>query len=70
VGVSIPKEGPSAGIAITSTLISLALGKPANKQVAMTGEINLSGHVGKIGGVKEKVLGAKREGIHNIILPS
>lgn len=67
--IEIGKDGPSAGIAITCALVSLALNIPAQKPIAMTGEIDLSGEVSAIGGVKEKVLGAKREGISNIILP-
>jgi len=50
-------------VAITCSLLSLALNKPAVKDIAMTGEISLSGKVGAIGGVKEKTMGAKREGI-------
>ena len=57
------------GAAITSSLISLALNQPTKFEVAMTGEISLTGKILKIGGVKEKILASKREGITNIILP-
>lgn len=65
-----PKDGPSAGIAITSALISLSLKKPLKTNFAMTGEISLKGKVLKIGGLKEKILAAKREKVFNIICPS
>ncbi len=63
------KDGPSAGIAIASALMSIALNKPYNTNFAMTGEISLNGKVLKIGGLKEKSLAAKREGVTNIICP-
>ncbi|MCD6430527.1 MAG: endopeptidase La [Deltaproteobacteria bacterium] len=66
---SIPKDGPSAGLAIFLTLLSLASGRIADHQVAVTGEISLSGRVLPVGGIKEKVLAARRAGITNIILP-
>lgn len=66
---AIPKDGPSAGLALTSALYSLFSGKAIDPRIAMTGEITLTGRVLPIGGVKEKVLGAKRAGITTIILP-
>jgi ATP-dependent Lon protease len=65
----IPKDGPSGGLAITSSLVSLALKKPLKPGFAMTGEISLKGKVGIIGGVKDKILGGKRSGISNFIFP-
>src|SRR5579863_7067690 len=67
---AVPKDGPSAGVAMVTALVSLLTGRPIRPRVAMTGEISLSGIVLPVGGIKEKVLGAKRAGIQEVILPS
>ena len=65
----IPKDGPSAGVALVTVLVSLMTDTPVRPLTAMTGEITLSGHVLPVGGIKEKFLAAKRAGVKDVILP-
>jgi ATP-dependent Lon protease len=65
----VPKDGPSAGVTMLSSILSALTQRPISAEYAMTGEINLQGNVMPIGGVKEKILAAKRNKIAHVLLP-
>jgi ATP-dependent Lon protease len=66
---AVPKDGPSAGVAIAAALMSLLRGKAIHQNLAMTGEVTLTGRVLPVGGVREKILAARRAGIHIVLIP-
>jgi len=66
---AVPKDGPSAGVSMSTALVSALTGIPVRKQVGMTGEVTLRGRVMEIGGVKQKTIAGHRAGLKTIILP-
>ena len=66
---AIKKDGPSAGIAITTSILSLILNKKVENDIAFTGEISLNGEILKVGGIKEKIIGAYNHGINTVYIP-
>ena len=66
---AVKKEGPSAGVAITTSILSLLLNKKVNNDIAFTGEISLNGDILKVGGIKEKIIGAYNNNIKKVYIP-
>src|SRR5215207_9954794 len=66
---AVPKDGPSAGVTMTTALVSLATGRPVRGDVGMTGEVSLTGRVLPIGGLKQKLLAAQRAGLTTVFVP-
>ena len=66
---AVPKDGPSAGITLTTALASLVTGKPVHPEIAMTGEVSLRGVVMPIGGLPEKLMAAQRAGVKRVLIP-
>lgn len=66
---AVPKDGPSAGVTMTTSLMSLALNEQVRNDLAMTGELTLTGKILKVGGIKEKIIAARREGVTTLLLP-
>ena len=64
-----PKDGPSAGVTMVTALVSLATGRPVRSEVGMTGEVTLNGRVLPIGGLKQKLLAAQRDGLTEVFVP-
>jgi ATP-dependent Lon protease len=67
---AVPKDGPSAGITMTTAIVSAFTNRPVNRTVAMTGEVTLRGRVLRIGGLKEKSIAAHRAGVHKVLIPA